>query len=511
MHRVLVLYGGAAALESFFALISYNYVVIKAAGLLTVLMPCILIPICNICSHKKVPSARFFTAAITLFTVGAVLYGLKDFGVFDTFWLTEFPVVWGSAVELLLFGLALIYKMRGLDRERQQAEIENQKNQALATTSLMVAHDIKKPFEMLHNVVDTLHCVIGEEAMTEVPPQARPIIADSLHQIRIMQTMVNGMLADLREISGEVPIHLQPCKVLAIIGSALEKFAYCVQQQSPIPIDYRFHHHHLIMADALRLERVIINIVENALQAMNDKKSLWLDTSEDAKAGQLCLKIGNSGSSLPKHLCDKIFEAHFTRGKPNGMGLGLAIAKKIVEGHGGKISCQSNEMVPNVEVILTLPMAEETDAPSAVQLPKEFLPRRNGHQIRVHEHSWLNQIQYIVMVEDCPVIRNGWACAWGKEKIRLFNRPEDLLEANAVDPSLLKDAAVVVLDYHYGATSAMNGLDLAQRLRDEGFQKPIVLSSGAQWVEQDPECSVINLQVEKSALIAMNQIKNLVL
>jgi hypothetical protein len=117
-------------------------------------------------------------------------------------------------------------------------------------------------------------------------------------------------------------------------------------------------------------------------------------------------------------------------------------------------------MVPNVEVILTLPMAEETDAPSAVQLPKEFLPRRNGHQIQVsrlgervqdalphpvHEHSWLNQIQYIVMVEDCPVIRNGWAYAWGKEKIRLFNRPEDLLQANAVDPSLLKDAAVVVL------------------------------------------------------------------
>jgi len=88
---------------------------------------------------------------------------------------------------------------------------------------------------------------------------------------------------------------------------------------------------------------VILNILQNAFQAMNGEGQIFVETETVKKEEMLfnILRIRNTNSYLPPDLLAKIFDPFFTSGKTYGTGLGLAIAKSIVESHGGSIFCRS--------------------------------------------------------------------------------------------------------------------------------------------------------------------------
>jgi signal transduction histidine kinase len=93
-----------------------------------------------------------------------------------------------------------------------------------------------------------------------------------------------------------------------------------------------------VIADSDQLRGVFINIIRNAIQAIEKAGTITISTSQE---GRWCLiVISDTGLGIPEEIRSKIFEPNFST-KSEGMGIGLAIARRVIEDHGGKITCQS--------------------------------------------------------------------------------------------------------------------------------------------------------------------------
>lgn len=93
-----------------------------------------------------------------------------------------------------------------------------------------------------------------------------------------------------------------------------------------------------VIADSDQLRGVFINIIRNAIQAIEKAGTITISTT---KEGRMCLiTISDTGLGIPEEIRSKIFEPNFST-KSEGMGIGLAIARRVIEDHGGKITCQS--------------------------------------------------------------------------------------------------------------------------------------------------------------------------
>jgi nitrogen fixation/metabolism regulation signal transduction histidine kinase len=94
----------------------------------------------------------------------------------------------------------------------------------------------------------------------------------------------------------------------------------------------------MVTADRDQLRGVFVNIFRNAIQAMDKGGTITVETVLKQKFA--IIRISDTGIGIPEEILLKIFEPNFST-KTEGMGLGLAIARRIIEDHGGTISCQS--------------------------------------------------------------------------------------------------------------------------------------------------------------------------
>ncbi len=95
-----------------------------------------------------------------------------------------------------------------------------------------------------------------------------------------------------------------------------------------------------IIADRVQLQQVFMNLVLNAIEAMQDEGG-ELTVKSELQGGQLQFSVSDTGVGLPMEKMDQIFSAFFTT-KPQGSGMGLAISRSIVESHGGRLWATTN-------------------------------------------------------------------------------------------------------------------------------------------------------------------------
>ena len=132
----------------------------------------------------------------------------------------------------------------------------------------------------------------------------------------------------------------------------------------------------MIMAHPFKIDRVFSNIITNAIEAMNFRGNIWIQTKEILieKISFVEFGIGNDNSYIPKEELQNIFKEFFTRNKKSGTGLGLAIAEKMIKAHGGNIWCISkkNEKYPTgkVEFRFTIPIADGNLTKTTTRLPQ---------------------------------------------------------------------------------------------------------------------------------------------
>jgi two-component system sensor histidine kinase KdpD len=206
-------------------------------------------------------------------------------------------------------------------------ESERLRNSLLAALS----HDLRTPLTVLVGLAESL-------ALTK--PPLSPSQLESAEAIqdeaRRMSTLVSNLLDMARIESGEVKLNLQWQPLEEVVGSALNAARSMLKQhvvEVHMPRDLP-----LVRIDALLIERVLVNLLENAAKYTPPGSTVQL--SAEVVADRLNVSVSDNGPGLTVGREEAVFQK-FTRGEREsatpGVGLGLAICRAIVESHQGKI------------------------------------------------------------------------------------------------------------------------------------------------------------------------------
>ena len=199
----------------------------------------------------------------------------------------------------------------------------------------MIAHDVRAPFTSLRIGLLLLSKARGDQNR----------IDDLLSrlEIRLSQNFerVNRMLKDVMNFGGELQLELIRQSTRALATDAIDAVSHSDSNRIIMEFDETCPE---IEVDRDKLIRVLVNILENALQASKAPSPVTLKAAPSLRGRNpgVVFTVHNFGKPIPVENQQKIFTEFYTEGKAGGTGLGLAIAKEFVEGHGGSIHCESD-------------------------------------------------------------------------------------------------------------------------------------------------------------------------
>jgi two-component system, OmpR family, sensor histidine kinase KdpD len=206
-------------------------------------------------------------------------------------------------------------------------ESERLRNSLLAALS----HDLRTPLTVLVGLAESL--TLTKPPLSPTQLESAAAIQD---EARRMSTLVSNLLDMARIESGEVKLNLQWQPLEEVVGSALNAAHGMLKQhvvEVHIPRDLP-----LVRFDALLIERVLVNLLENASKYTPPGSTVEL--SAEVVADRLSVSVSDNGPGLTVGREEAVFQK-FTRGEREsatpGVGLGLAICRAIVESHQGKI------------------------------------------------------------------------------------------------------------------------------------------------------------------------------
>lgn len=158
-----------------------------------------------------------------------------------------------------------------------------------------------------------------------------------------LSTLVNDLLELTRIESGKSIFKMEPCSIVAIIENSFKQF-YQLAEQKDVSLDFNADEDlPKVYADYERIAWVLNNLLSNALKYTNAGDEITI--SAYTKSEKMYVSVKDTGSGIPQEYLGRIFDK-FVQVKGNdlevrGTGLGLAVAKEIVEAHGGSIWCES--------------------------------------------------------------------------------------------------------------------------------------------------------------------------
>ena len=229
-------------------------------------------------------------------------------------------------------------------KEAQAHLIHSERLAAVGEMSVIVAHEVRNPMSSIRSCAQRIHKAVKEKdpnkkytnyIMQEIDRLER-IVKDMLMVTR--QPKPNLVEENVNKVIEEILLHMDD--EIRKSGTVLTKE---LDQNLPV-----------IPVDPALLEQVILNMIQNALIFMQDrkKKELKIVTGQDKRFLQI--RISDTGPGIPAHNRKKVFEPFFST-KPQGTGLGLAICQRIILAHKGKIELES-EMDKGTTFIVSLPM-----------------------------------------------------------------------------------------------------------------------------------------------------------
>jgi signal transduction histidine kinase len=227
-----------------------------------------------------------------------------------------------------------------LDQARAQRErLEASRRELIAA----VSHDLRTPLASMRAMIEALNDGVVSDADT---------VSRYLHTIQSETHHLTTLIDDLFELSqidaGALKLHLEPTSLADLVSDALEGMAAQAQQKK-VRLQGQVEGAPPSMPlDAPRMQRVLYNLIQNAIRHTPADGTITL-TVRGAPDG-VELTVADTGEGIHESDLPHVFDS-FYRGEPartratyattSGAGLGLAIAKGIVEAHGGSISASS--------------------------------------------------------------------------------------------------------------------------------------------------------------------------
>jgi len=249
------------------------------------------------------------------------------------------PIIPGLLRAKVRVFVDLYRKTAALQREiavRQRLEREAQRAQHFALLGRLaagVSHEIRNPLSAIFLHVDVL-----EEELRQPSPASAVELTQSLTEIKTQLARLDDLLQDYLSLARVATIERTPQDLgVAVQAWAQEWQALATPQGVRLRLE-GMEHLGTVSLHASTLRRALLNLVQNALEAMPQGGTLTLSGS--GTATQVQLQVRDTGSGIPATQLPHIFEPLYTT-KQEGTGLGLYIMQEIVAAHGGKVIAES--------------------------------------------------------------------------------------------------------------------------------------------------------------------------
>ena len=197
-----------------------------------------------------------------------------------------------------------------------------------------ITHELKTPLAIIHSYAEGLQSGIAGD-------KKEKYLATILEEAERMDAMVLEMLDHSRLESGKVKLSADHFSLLKLTESIAEKLAPAMDERQ-LRLSWGFTNDCFLTADEARMGQVVTNLLTNAVRYTPDGGTIWLRVFSDEK--DATFQIENEAEHLPKEVLEKIFETFYrTDDSRTGRstGLGLPIARSIVELHRGKLTARN--------------------------------------------------------------------------------------------------------------------------------------------------------------------------
>ncbi len=261
--------------------------------------------------------------------------------------LADLAAVVIDEMELRLAARRLAEAEVALRRTNLQLQAANRnKSEFLARMS----HELRTPLNAILGASELL----GDGLFGDLNEKQAEYVGDIHQSGRHLLSLINDIL-DLSKIeSGRMELQLGDVSLQALVQSAatiIRSFAAtkAIALTVDVPgVDV------VLRADERKLKQIAYNLLSNAVKFTPERGAITL--SAEVTAGHLAMSVTDTGPGIPAEYADRVFEEFFQLpGEPEGTGLGLAVARRLAELHGGHVELDATHR-PGARFVATLPL-----------------------------------------------------------------------------------------------------------------------------------------------------------
>ena len=233
-----------------------------------------------------------------------------------------------------------------MDRDRaRKRTLAGRHARDIQELTASIAHEIRNPITAAKSLVQQM----GEDPGSRENTDFAQVALDELDR-------VERSISHLLRFAREEEMQLQDVRLAEILSSALDTFRDRLARQE-VELELDVDTEGEIRGDVDKLRRVVINLVSNALDALEQAgvvdPRIAIASGENLAGTEVWVRVRDNGPGIDAEALDRIFSPFYTS-KSSGTGLGLAISKKLVDAHGGSIEVQSSPG-EGTEFLLTFP------------------------------------------------------------------------------------------------------------------------------------------------------------
>jgi len=210
---------------------------------------------------------------------------------------------------------------------------EKQKAEHLASIGNMmstIVHDLRTPINNIQGFVELMQ----DEEEQDMREEFAGIV---IEQVKTLTSMTKDVLDFAKGKTSILPVKYPVDKLISQFSKLFENDI----KKKGYEFEAGCHTASMVYVDPEKIGRVFMNIMKNALEAMEPGGKFSIFAMEEN--GEIVFSLSDNGAGIPEEIQDNLFDSFVTSGKEGGTGLGLAIVKKMVDQHKGRIEVESKK------------------------------------------------------------------------------------------------------------------------------------------------------------------------